>query len=402
MHIGFLTPEYVTPETPDGGLANYLRKIGFALAERGHQVSVFVLSDQDTVWQDGLIEVREIRRVTPPRWLFPTTKMHQLRGVISQYLSSRRLASKLWQVHRENPIDIIQASSYMAPGYVLLKNGRIPTVCRISSYTPLLRSAYGRQRSLNKYLSDWLEIRQVLDAEAAFAPSALMAKTFVRIEGYQPHVIHTPFDPREIETDPSYYQAHLGDLRYLLFFGTLSRIKGADLLADVLPSVLNRHKELSFVFIGRDDGLPGGQKVFDYILSHCQPFEDRLHYHPPLPKTQLFPIVANTLGVLMPSRVDNYPNACLEAQSFGVPVVGTYDSSLDEMIVDGETGFLADNGDPDSFYGAIERLLALTPSQRQEMQERILALVHSIEEEDRVGQLLSFYDNVIDNFESTD
>jgi predicted membrane GTPase involved in stress response len=34
----------------------------------------------------------------------------------------------------------------------------------------------------------------------------------------------------------------------------------------------------------------------------------------------------------MPSRVDNYPNACLEALSLGVPVIGTYDSSLDEMI----------------------------------------------------------------------
>ena len=63
MHIAFLTPEYSTPGRPEGGLANYIRNVGGALAERGHRVSVFVLSSQGATWQDGKITVHEIRRM---------------------------------------------------------------------------------------------------------------------------------------------------------------------------------------------------------------------------------------------------------------------------------------------------------------------------------------------------
>lgn len=182
MHIGFLTPEYVMPGRLDGGLANYIRKVGLALTNRGHQVSVLVLSNQNARWQDDRITVYEVKHVIVPKWL----RGHRFHAVVARILSARRLTSAVWKIHRANPFDILQASSYMAPGYALRRNGRIPLVCRVSSYTPLLRSAYGRQRSIGDYMRDWLEIRQVLDAEASFAPSRFMATTFARLEGYQP------------------------------------------------------------------------------------------------------------------------------------------------------------------------------------------------------------------------
>jgi glycosyltransferase involved in cell wall biosynthesis len=159
----------------------------------------------------------------------------------------------------------------------------------------------------------------------------------------------------------------------------------------VIPELLQRHSTLSFVFIGRDDGLPGEQKMFDYLRDHTHPFEEKLYYWPPLPKEQLYPIISESLGVLMPSRVDNYPNACLEAYSLGIPVVGTDNSSLEEMIIDGKTGFLAVNGDADSFCEAVERLLAQTAVERQMMHQNILNNTQSITAKDRVGQLIEFY-----------
>jgi glycosyltransferase involved in cell wall biosynthesis len=396
MHIGLLTPEYVMEGSLDGGLANYTRKVGLELTDRGHQVSVLVLSSRNACWQDNRIAVYEVKRVVVPKWL-----RRRFHAVVAQVLSSKRLKSLVWKIHSATPFDLLQASSYMAPGYTLRRNGIIPLVCRVSSYAPLLRSAYGRQRNMVDCVNDWFEIRQVLDAEASFAPSNFMATTFARFEGYKPHVLHTPLDFQDISNDPSYYQKHLANTPYLLLFGTLSRIKGVDLLAKVIPPILERHKNLALVFIGRDDGLPNGQKMLDFICQHCGPFKDKIHYHPALPKTQLYPIIANTLGVLMPSRVDNYPNACLEAQSLSVPVVGTYESSLEEMIIDGETGFMAKNGDPESLLKAIKRLLAMTPNEREQMQERISSVIRSISSEDRIGQLISFYEATISNFRLT-
>lgn len=395
MNIGFLTPEYVTPTAPEGGLANYIRKVGSALVSLGHEVSVFALSHRDQSWKDGQIAVYELKRPVLPMW----PKGRPFRSLATQLLSSKRLQAAVFKVHGVSSFDVLQASSYQVPGYMLRHNRHVALVCRISSYSPLWRAAYGTQRRFGDYLCDWLEIRQVVDADASFAPSRFIAETFARLEGHQPEVIRTPIDIDETAIDPSFYRDHISGGPYLLFFGTLSRIKGTDLLRDVIPPVLERHRDLSFVFVGRDDGFPGVPKMFDYISSRSSGVEGRLHWFAPLPKAQLYPIITNALGVVMPSRVDNYPNACLEAQSLGVPVVGTYDSSLDEMIVDGETGFLARNGDPYSLRQAVETLLAMNSPERKQMKQLIGEHVRSISSQDRVGQLLSLYESTIDKFQ---
>jgi glycosyltransferase involved in cell wall biosynthesis len=52
--------------------------------------------------------------------------------------------------------------------------------------------------------------------------------------------------------------------------------------------------------------------------------------------------------VVLPSLIDNLPNACLEAMALGKPVVGTRGASFEEMIRDGETGFLVPAGDAEA------------------------------------------------------
>ena len=399
MRIAFLTPEYVTKNSADGGLANYIKKIAKALSLRRCDVWVFVLSDLDTVWQDETVTVCEVKRnvfLHRMRSSFPFLGITQF---FSQLASSRRIATKFWKIHKSRPFDILQASSYMAPGYTLLKNGKVPMVCRVSSYTPALRSAYGRKRNFCESLSDWLEVQQVAKAEVSFAPSRLVSNIFFKVTGCAPTLIRTPIDIQEPILDYSFFNAHKHRSPYLLVFGTLSRIKGVDLLADVLPDIFEKYRDLSVVFIGRDDGLPSGKKVFAHILEGCDSYGNRLFYHPAVQKAQLYSFITNAEAILIPSRVDNYPNTCIEAQMFGKPVIGTYDSSLAEMIVDGETGFLAQNGDPRSLCDAIERLLAMTPSQRQQMQERILETVLLILSEDRIGELLSFYGTTISKFQ---
>jgi glycosyltransferase involved in cell wall biosynthesis len=252
---------------------------------------------------------------------------------------------------------------------------------------------------LGEYLSDWLEVRQVLDADLAFAPSQLMARVYARMECASVEVVRSPFDPPGlVEADSSVYESYLSGKMYLLFFGTLSRVKGADLLGPVASSILARHRDLWFVFVGRDDGLPNHQSVASYVRSCAAGCRDRLMFHTPLPKSQLYPVIAHATGVLMPSRVDNYPNACLEAQALGVPVVGTYGSSLDEMIVDGETGLLADNGDPKAIAHAIERLLAQSTEEARAMRERCLKATEAARVEDRIGQLVSLYQRAQQQF----
>ena len=49
MRIAFVTPEFITEDCYDGGLANYLARISTRLAENGHEITVFVSSNVDEV-----------------------------------------------------------------------------------------------------------------------------------------------------------------------------------------------------------------------------------------------------------------------------------------------------------------------------------------------------------------
>jgi glycosyltransferase involved in cell wall biosynthesis len=261
-----------------------------------------------------------------------------------------------------------------------------------------LRAANGLRRNLAEHLCDWLETRQVLEADASFAPSEFMTNTFARLEGHKPLTIRTVSTLESFSLDSSFFDQYLRDKKYLLYFGTLNRIKGVDLLSPVIGAILDRHPAIEFVFIGRDHGLGNGKGAFEVLRNANKPHAKRLSYHAALSKPLLYPAIANALGVLMPSRVDNYPNACLEAQALGTPVVGTYDSSLEEMIVEGETGFLARNCDPGSFREAVERLLALPDAERCRMRQSILVMTAGRAKEDRVGQHLELYQRVIKEF----
>jgi glycosyltransferase involved in cell wall biosynthesis len=383
---------------PEGGLGNYIHKTALELTRRGNRVVVFVYGVDRGKKNDDGIEVFFVPRFRFHWRIKQNPNVATWLGLIEWWMNVQRMRQAVLSYHKRFQLDIVQTPNYNAPGYILCHNPAFPLVCRCSSYAPMWRAANGLSRQLPEVISDWIETRQVQEAQSTFAPSQLISDAYVRMEGYHPRVIRTPIEIHEIQTDDTCYKSDFIDKSYLLYFGTLKLVKGVDLLADVIPFVLKKHPGLTFAFVGRDDGLNNGQKIFAYIRDRNKNFENQLIYHPALPKASLYPIIANALGVLMPSRVDNYPNACLEALSLGVPVIGTYQSSLDEMIIEGKTGFLANNSDPMSICAAIEQLLSLNPAERNKMKSDIKSAVHSNLAENHVDQLIHFYQENIDIF----
>jgi len=403
MKIGFLTPEYITKKRIDGGLARYIQKTASELAKRGHQVTIFLQSDCDNKMIDCNVRIIEVKRYSLlHRVIYKLLNISKIFRfmipVAAQVFAARQIANAVLKEHKETPFDIIQASSYMTPGLFLVGNSSIPVICRISSYAPLLRSAFGKKRIFKDVLTDWLEVYQTTKAEANFAPSNFIAKYLLKLEAITVDVIRTAIEDDIENFDYSFYENNLFNLKYLLFFGTLSKIKGVDLLAPVIPRIVKKYPKIIFVFIGRDNGMADGRKIFDFIRNKQNMPTSSIRYFSAIQKSQLYPVIENAEGVILPSRVDNYPNACLEAQSLGIPVVATNESSLDEIVTDNETGFIAKNNDWESLYGAIEKLLVMSEREKKIMIQKIHNKIEAIRKEDRIGELIKYYESVIKEF----
>lgn len=397
MHIVFLTPEYPDLRRPEGGLGTYVRKTGLELARRGCRVTVFVLAPRAYSENDGGINLRFVRRAKFHWRLHRVKALHPWLDLAEQWINARRMKKAVLASNKMERIDIFQTPNFKTLGLFLCHNRFFPVVCRCSSYQPLWRSANGARRSLPEAVGDWLEARQLVEADAAFSPSQFIARAYERFEAVKPAVIRTPLDLTPVPHDPSVYAAHLEGKKYLLYFGALNGVKGVDLLIEALPAILSARADLSIVFIGRNDPLPGGVKAVEALQSRCRAEWEagRVIYFPSMPKAQLYPLIEHAFGVVLPSRVDNYPNACLEALALGVPVIGTHDSSLDEMIEDGRTGFLAKNSDSESLRNVIYRLCEMNESDLEIMKNNIRNLTNAMKDEDRVSQLLVYYASVI-------
>src|SRR5689334_2104050 len=107
LRVAFLTPEFPTDGAPDGGLAHYVRKSAHALAARGHAVTVITLGPVSRRYREDGTEVVVARRRAP----------------LPEVLDYRRA---FLREHASARFDVVQSSSYAAPGALLIRNRRLP------------------------------------------------------------------------------------------------------------------------------------------------------------------------------------------------------------------------------------------------------------------------------------
>ena len=401
LHVALPTSEYIIPpDRLDGGLATYVQKVGGALVKRGHRVSVYCLSDRDSDWMDEGVHVYEVRAEPrgalwgPSRILRPVLELQRI------IENSSRLAARLMATDTEQSIDIVQAAPNHAVAMALCNNGKFPLISRVSSASRLWRQAHGQAITPSALVTDWCEAYQLEHSDGSISPSEVMAKYYSRSFAANPRLLRTPVEAQMPAWDDSFYQEHLSGRKYLLYSGDLNRVKGIEVISAAIGPVLEEFPELHFVFIGRQYTAKNGRSYMENLLGDNKRWDQNIHYFASLPKRQLFSVVQNAYGILLPSLIDNYPNSCLEAMQFGRIVVGTRDTSIDEMIVDGHTGILVDAGNARSLQAGIVRLLKLTATAKKDMERRVARAFEGFVAEDRVGQLIEFYHAAIGEYNS--
>ncbi|MBI2524433.1 MAG: glycosyltransferase family 4 protein [Candidatus Rokubacteria bacterium] len=351
VRIAFLTTEYPTEQVFAGGLAAYVQRVAHALVQAGHEPEVFTLSDRTERTLDGPVPVH---RVTEAQGWAARARRIPLAWRLDDFLelagSTLRLARALRLRHREAPFAVVQASNFRAPGLGAAVRRVAPLVTRISSIEILWRRAYARPPGAAARLQGWAEAWQVRHSAAAYAPSHLLAAAASEAFGRTVRVIEPPFAVAQHAAMVGSPPAEFPPETYALFFGTIGLLKGGDRLVRVLPGILDRRPEFRFVFVGRVFRTAAGEPFDAYIARALGAYGKRIVVLSERPRADLFPLVAGARVVVLPSRVDNLPNACLEAMALERVVVATEGASFEQLITHGESGLLV----PQEDDGALE------------------------------------------------
>lgn len=134
----------------------------------------------------------------------------------------------------------------------------------------------------------------------------------------------------------------------------------------------------------------------DRVFRHAAEYADRVLWIPAQPHETLYPIIARACAVVLPSRIDNFPNACIEAMALERIVIGTRGNGFEQLITDGESGFLCEVDDAAGLLATIERVLALTSDTSRSIGRRAEERIRILAPENTVSALLDCYLDAMD------
>ena len=155
-----------------------------------------------------------------------------------------------------------------------------------------------------------------------------------------------------------------------VFAGRLSPEKGAAEAIEIAPAA------------GIRIDVYGDRYDADYARERIDPrrAEPGVVVHPGVARTTLWDAMAGAAVVLCPARWDEpFGMVAAEAQACGTPVVAFRRGALDEIIVDGVTGFLVAPDDIEAAADAVMRTTELSRSACRKHAERHLDLELSLD-----------------------
>ncbi|MDA0767482.1 MAG: glycosyltransferase family 4 protein [Verrucomicrobia bacterium] len=146
---------------------------------------------------------------------------------------------------------------------------------------------------------------------------------------------------------PSYYEVEWKpdpERPRILFVGSLNRLKGIDILMEMLRR--HRGQKWTMVFVGS-----GYLEEELRALNHPQ-----VEVRGTLKTGEVQEEMAKSWGFVLPSRADTSPNVIKEARVIGLPIIVSPHGGHAEYVEDGVDGTVVDGEDPEEWFAALEGL----------------------------------------------
>ena len=185
------------------------------------------------------------------------------------------------------------------------------------------------------------------------------------------------------------YKSYHNHDNYILYFGRYAREKGVLTILEAY-NLLNCEEKLVLVGKGSEEN-----KIREYVKINN--LENKVQVNGAIFGDEMDRIIERAKVVLVPSEwYENGAFVALQALAKGKIVVASDIAGLSEIIQDGESGFFAKAGNPQSFADAIYKAISLNEKVYIEMSECIVKYAQKRCDATRyIDKLEHIYENLI-------
>ena len=372
MNIGITVyPSY-------GGSGIVGSELGRELADRGHNVH-FISSSLPTrlIELSEKIQFHEVEMMSYP--LFE----HQPYDLA--------LATKMATVARSEKLDLLHVH-YAIPHSISAILAR--ESIKDKRYVPVITTLHGTDITLVGADRSYLPITRygLQQSDGVTAVSRFLKQATIETFDFDeieviPNFI-CPNHYQKIEDSPLKHELAPNGEKLLVHVSNFRAVKRPTDCVEILAKVLEKGANAKLVMVG--DG-PEFSAV-EHLAKKLNVFE-RVEFVGKQAK------IADYVGIsdisLLPSELESFGLAALEAQSCEIPVIASRVGGIPEVVSDGETGFLSDVGDTDKMSNDVFRLLSDEKLRLQfgtRGRELAIARYHA---EKIIPQYIAFYEKVL-------
>lgn len=343
---------------PAGGMANQTRQLAELLRGEGAEVQVVqVNAPYRPVWAGRLKGVRALFRLVP--------YVARLWSACGRADLVHIMANSGWSWHLFAAPAVWMAALRATPVVVNYRGGEAG---------PFLQRA-GRRVRLTIRLASMLLLPSgfLLDLFARHGMLGRVVPNIIDLERFQP-----PSVPRAIDRPP-----------HLVVARNLEPIYGIDTVLEAFALIVEQFPGATLSVAG--SGPEAGALA---ALAQRLGIDGQVTFTGRLDRDEMAALYRSADAMLNASRVDNMPNAVLEALASGVPVVTTNVGGIPYIVADRHTGMLVPPDDPPALAQAACELLSDTDLHRS-LKENGLADVRQYRWASVRGVLAAAYADVL-------
>jgi teichuronic acid biosynthesis glycosyltransferase TuaC len=297
--------------------------------------------------QEGCLEGIQ---VSYPRYLtFPRAFLFEYAGWSFFYAVRRAVA----EIYREFPFDLIHAHWALPAGYGAMLLNRSyckPLIVTMHSLDTLVPWQKGSEKRLVRTVEVFRAANRIL------CVSALVRNQCLDIDGDVPQdkfaVVLNGISPEITAHSGQAVREKYPGRRLLLTVGNIRSYKGHSLVIQALQKIVKRWPDVLYLIVGSGEEEPSLRRLVQEL---------DLQNHVEFCGSQGYALTMQYMAAceifVMPSWSETFGIVFIEAMARGKPTIACKGQGIEDVITDGETGFLVEPKSVESLTIVLEQLL---------------------------------------------